>query len=111
LEKFAQKHLLNELIWRLDYRKRALKNIWLSWRRRLCFRFYAPAVGIPLGASKEKRVDILIALDTSKSMLAEDVKPNRFERSKLAVKDLARELKGDRIGLIAFSGSAFLQCP
>ncbi|KPJ99440.1 MAG: hypothetical protein AMK71_09775 [Nitrospira bacterium SG8_35_4] len=53
----------------------------------------------------------LIAIDTSKSMLAEDVKPNRLERSKLAVKDLIRKLRGDRIGLIAFSGSAFLQCP
>jgi len=44
-------------------------------------------------------------------MLANDVKPNRLERSKLAIKDLIRKLKGDRIGLIAFSGTAFLQCP
>ncbi|MEW6601667.1 MAG: VWA domain-containing protein [Nitrospirota bacterium] len=56
-------------------------------------------------------LDILIAIDTSKSMLAEDVKPNRLERSKLAVKDLVRKLQGDRIGLIAFAGNAFLQCP
>ena len=44
-------------------------------------------------------------------MLAEDVKPNRLERSKLAIKDMVAKLKGDRIGLIAFAGSAFLQCP
>jgi len=60
---------------------------------------------------KRKGLDILIAIDVSKSMLAGDVKPNRLERSKLAVKDLIRKLKGDRIGLIAFSGTAFLQCP
>ena len=58
-----------------------------------------------------KGMDILIALDTSKSMLATDVKPNRLERSKLAVKDLIKKLKGDRIGLIAFAGTAYLQCP
>jgi len=60
---------------------------------------------------KRSGLDILIAIDTSKSMLADDVKPNRLERSKLAVKDLLRSLEGDRVGLIAFSGTAFLQCP
>jgi Ca-activated chloride channel family protein len=60
---------------------------------------------------KRVGLDILIAIDTSKSMLAQDVKPNRLERSKLAVKDLIKKLDGDRIGLIAFSGNAFLQCP
>ena len=60
---------------------------------------------------KRKGLDILIALDTSKSMLAQDLKPSRIERSKLAIRDFVKYLKGDRIGLIAFSGSAFLQCP
>lgn len=60
---------------------------------------------------KKKGLDIIIAIDTSKSMLAEDIKPNRLERSKLAITDLVRKLKGDRVGLIAFSGTAFLQCP
>lgn len=60
---------------------------------------------------KRMGLDIVVALDVSNSMLAEDVKPNRLERSKMAIKDLVRKLKGDRIGLIAFSGTAFLQCP
>jgi Ca-activated chloride channel homolog len=60
---------------------------------------------------KRKGLDILIAVDVSKSMLAQDVKPNRLERSKLAIKDLLKNLSGDRVGLIAFSGTAFLQCP
>ncbi len=60
---------------------------------------------------KREGLDIFLAIDTSKSMLTEDVKPNRLERTKLAVKDLLKKLKGDRVGLIAFSGSAFLTCP
>jgi Ca-activated chloride channel family protein len=60
---------------------------------------------------KRQGLDILIALDSSKSMLAEDVLPSRLGRSKLAIKDLVRKLHGDRVGLIVFSGTAFLQCP
>lgn len=55
--------------------------------------------------------DILVAIDVSKSMLATDVKPNRLERTKLAVRDLLKKLKGDRVGLIAFAGDSFLMCP
>lgn len=60
---------------------------------------------------KSKGIDVLIALDTSQSMLAEDLRPNRLDRAKLAILDLLPTLKSDRIGLIAFAGSAFLQCP
>lgn len=60
---------------------------------------------------KREGVDILVVVDTSKSMLAQDVKPNRLERTKLAIKDLLKKLPGDRIGLIAFAGEAFLLCP
>lgn len=56
-------------------------------------------------------IDLVVALDTSKSMLATDVAPNRLARAKLAVQDLLAELAGDRIGLVAFAGSAFVQCP
>jgi Ca-activated chloride channel family protein len=112
LEKFAQKELLDELLSRLDYRKRLLKNSLMVLAISLMlFALMRPQWGFHWEEVKRKGVDILIALDTSKSMLAEDVKPSRFERSKLAIKDLVRNLKGDRIGLIAFSGSAFLQCP
>ncbi len=60
---------------------------------------------------KAKGIDVLFALDASRSMLAQDVKPNRLERAKLAMLDLVSRLRGDRTGLIAFSGGAFLQCP
>ncbi len=60
---------------------------------------------------KRKGLDLLIAVDTSRSMLSNDVQPNRLERVKLAVQDLINGLQGDRVGLIAFAGRAFLQAP
>ncbi len=56
-------------------------------------------------------IDLVIALDTSRSMLAPDVKPNRLERAKLEIQDLVRKLRGDRVALVAFAGTAFTQCP
>jgi Ca-activated chloride channel family protein len=56
-------------------------------------------------------IDLVIAIDTSRSMLTTDVSPNRLARAKLAVQDLLAELNGDRVALVAFAGSAFLQCP
>ena len=60
---------------------------------------------------KQEGVDIIIALDVSRSMLAEDIKPNRLERAKRKISDLLYMLRGDRIGLIAFAGTSFVQCP
>ena len=56
-------------------------------------------------------LDIVVAIDTSKSMLAEDIAPNRLARAKLAALDLMQQAKADRLGLVAFAGGAFLQCP
>jgi len=60
---------------------------------------------------KQKGRDIIVAVDTSRSMLATDVAPTRLARAKLLTQDLLRLLKGDRVGLVAFAGSAFLQAP
>lgn len=60
---------------------------------------------------KGSGVDILIALDVSRSMLADDVPPSRLAAAKRAIEELLPQLQGDRIGLIAFAGSAFLVCP
>ncbi len=70
-----------------------------------------PQWGFEIREIKRQGLDIIIVLDTSRSMLTDDVKPNRLERAKLAVKDFIKQLKGDRIGLIAFAGDAFLVCP
>ncbi len=60
---------------------------------------------------KRRGIDLIVAVDTSRSMLADDVKPNRLDRAKREVEDLVQLLRGDRVGLIAFSGSAFVLCP
>ena len=59
----------------------------------------------------QQGVDIIIALDCSRSMTAADIQPTRLERAKREVFDLLAMLKGDRVGLVAFAGTAFLQCP
>ncbi len=70
-----------------------------------------PQWGFDLEEAKQRGLDVIVAIDTSKSMLAEDVAPNRLARAKLAALDLKKLAKTDRVGLIAFAGSAFLQCP
>ena len=70
-----------------------------------------PRWGYTFEDVKRKGLDMLIAVDTSRSMLSNDVQPSRLERVKLAIQDLIDELQGDRIGLIAFAGRAFLQAP
>jgi Ca-activated chloride channel family protein len=70
-----------------------------------------PRYGTKLRQVERRGVDLLIALDVSKSMHAEDVAPSRLRRAKREIKDLLPQLAGDRVGLILFAGDAFLQCP
>ena len=77
----------------------------------LIFSLARPQLGFSLQESKQAGLDIVVAIDTSKSMLADDVQPNRLQRSKLAALDLMRLAQNDRLGLVAFAGGAFLQCP
>jgi Ca-activated chloride channel family protein len=60
---------------------------------------------------KRRGIDIFVALDVSKSMLAQDVRPSRLEQAKFAVRDLLKLAAGDRVGLIAFAGTTFISCP
>jgi len=70
-----------------------------------------PQIGTKLEEVKREGVDILVAIDVSLSMKAEDIKPNRLEKAKHMVSNIIDLLQGDRIGLIAFAGDAFVQCP
>src|SRR5256714_11938434 len=70
-----------------------------------------PQLGFDWEEAKQRGLDIVVAIDTSKSMLAEDITPNRLARAKLAALDLMQQAKSDRLGLVAFAGTAFLQCP
>ena len=112
MRKFAEARLLNEIASSVDPKKQIIKStIIIAILILSVLALMRPQWGFQWQEVRRSGLDILIAIDTSKSMLATDVKPNRLERSKLAVRDLIKKLKGDRIGLIAFSGTAFLQCP
>lgn len=82
----------------------------------LAFAFFViglarPQIGAKLSEHKSHGAEIVICLDVSNSMLAEDYSPNRLDRAKLAISRLADKLKDDRIGLIVFAGSSFVQLP
>ena len=70
-----------------------------------------PRFGTKLREVKREGIDLVVALDVSLSMTAEDVAPNRLERAKNEIKKLLNDLKGDRVGLVIFAGDAFIQCP
>lgn len=70
-----------------------------------------PQIGAALKERETKGAEIMIVLDVSNSMLAEDYSPNRLERAKLAISRLVDKLRDDRIGLIVFAGNSFVQLP
>ncbi|MDD2293473.1 MAG: VWA domain-containing protein [Bacteroidales bacterium] len=70
-----------------------------------------PQLGARLKERESKGIEVMVALDVSNSMLAEDYSPNRLERAKLAISRLVDKLQGDRIGLIVFAGQSFIQLP
>jgi Ca-activated chloride channel homolog len=75
------------------------------------FALAGPQAGFRWEKTHQRGVDIMIALDCSKSMLAQDITPSRLERAKREIIDLTRLMKSDRAGLVAFAGQAILQCP
>ncbi len=70
-----------------------------------------PKIGTEVREVKRQGVDLMVALDLSDSMNAEDVNPSRLDKAKYEIERLLRQLKGDRVGLIIFTGEAFLQSP
>ncbi len=122
-------------IWLMYWRKIALKRYgeWSMVQRlipaisgnRMIFKFilimigYAmliigianPQTGSKLVEGERKGIDIMIALDVSNSMLAEDIQPNRLERAKQSISKLIDKLGNDRIGIIVFAGNAYMQLP
>src|SRR5439155_22966449 len=70
-----------------------------------------PQWGFDWEEAKQRGLDLVVAIDTSRSMLAEDVLPNRLTRATLAALDLMKLARSDRLALVPFAGAAFLQCP
>ncbi len=93
-------------------RRRNLKRgLWLFAVLLVFVAIARPQKGDEWRDVKRKGIDILFAVDTSRSMLAEDLTPNRLERARLGIIDFVARLEGDRVGLIPFAGSAFALCP
>ena len=92
----------------LRWTKRVL---WLVALMALCVAAARPQYGYEWREVKRRGIDILFAVDTSRSMLAEDLTPNRLERARLGIIDFLEQLEGDRVGLIPFAGTAFALCP
>src|SRR5882724_3550980 len=112
LQEFVSARLLPQLAGTVNRPRRVLRFALLLLGLSLAlFSLAQPRWGYTFEDVKRKGLDLLIAVDTSRSMLSNDVQPNRLERVKLAAQDLIHELQGDRVGLIAFAGRAFLQAP
>jgi len=112
LQQFVSARLLPQLAGTVNRRRRIIRFGLLLLGLALAIGSLAqPRWGYTFEDVKRKGLDLLVAVDTSRSMLSNDVQPNRLDRVKLAIQDLIDELQGDRIGLIAFAGRAFLQAP
>ena len=112
MESFARKETLDKIT--LFYNKRVhvlTVLLTLSAAIFMIIGMARPQWGFYWKENKSKGIDIIIGIDVSRSMMATDLSPNRLEFVKYHIGEFVKNLKGDRVGLIAFSGSAFLQCP
>ena len=109
-KKFANKDLLKRLSPNQSVFKSILKIVIISLAVS-CFvvALVNPKVGTKLETVKREGVDVVFALDVSKSMLAEDIAPNRLEKSKQLMTQIINNLASDRVGIIAYAASAFPQ--
>lgn len=112
LRKLGDEALVTELMPSWSKSKRWVRSVLYS----LAFFFFViglsrPQIGAKLKEYKVKGAEIMVVLDVSNSMLAQDYSPNRLERAKLAISRITDKLQGDRIGLIIFAGSSFVQLP
>ena len=111
-KRFVDKELLKKLSPNRSLFKSILKVLVLCLAIAcLSFALVNPKIGTKLETVKREGVDIVFALDVSKSMLAEDIAPNRLEKSKQLITQIINGLAGDRIGIIGYAGSAFPQVP
>ena len=105
-------HLLDRLTATVNRRGRLVKTgLLVAAIGFLVTALARPQFGSRIETVRREGQDILIALDLSASMIAEDMAPNRLDKAKFAIADLISRLDGDRVGLVAFAGEAFVQCP
>jgi Ca-activated chloride channel family protein len=112
LGKLGESSLLRELTTSINWPGRRLRNTLLL----LALAFFILALARPQWGSEVREIDqeglqVMVALDVSQSMLAQDIKPTRLDRAKLEIADLMKKLNGDEVGLVLFSGASFIQVP
>lgn len=112
LRKFGDSSLLKEMMPDVSkYRPTIKFCLLLSAITILIFMIARPQVGSKISHEKREGIEVLIALDISNSMLAQDVIPSRLEKSKLLIEDLVDHFTNDKVGLVVFAGDAFVQLP
>ena len=100
--------LSNSINWR---GRRWRSALWLAALALIVFSLARPQWGSEVHEVEQEGLQVMIALDVSQSMLAEDIKPTRLDRAKLEIADLMQRLDGDEVGIVLFSGASFLQVP
>jgi Ca-activated chloride channel homolog len=112
LSEFGNIELIRQLMPGVSFRRGWIKLvIFLMAYALLVIGLARPQFGSKLTETKRKGIELIIALDVSNSMLAQDIQPNRLERAKQAISRLVDQLTNDRIGLIVFAGDAYVQLP
>jgi Ca-activated chloride channel family protein len=112
LARFGDRELVAKLVASVSQRARTVKaGLLLGSVLFLALALARPQFGTRVETVRRRGQDVMVAVDLSRSMLAEDVTPNRLDRARLAILRLIRTLDGDRIGLVAFAGDAFIQSP
>jgi Ca-activated chloride channel family protein len=102
------RRLSNSINWR---GRRWQSALWLVALALVVFSLARPQWGSEIQEIEQEGLQVMIALDVSQSMLAEDIKPTRLDRAKLEIADLVKRLDGDEVGIVLFSGASFLQVP
>ena len=112
LARFVSAHLRAQLTLSVSVgRRRIQRGLLLAALALLFVALAGPLVGYRWELITRRGNEIIFAVDTSRSMLTPDVKPDRLTRAKLAIDDFTNQLDGDAVGLVAFAGDAFLVCP
>ncbi|MGB4868404.1 MAG: VWA domain-containing protein, partial [Candidatus Promineifilaceae bacterium] len=112
LSRLGDRTLIDRLSAGINWQGRRWRSVlWLVALALIIIALARPQWGSEVQTINQEGLQVMVALDVSQSMLAEDIKPNRLERAKLEISDLMDRLNGDEIGLVLFSGASFIQFP
>ena len=112
LKRLGESNLIKKLTENINWGGRKWRTaLWFVSVLLLIFSLARPQWGSEVREIEQEGLQVMVALDVSQSMLAQDIKPDRLTRAKLEIADLMQRLNGDEIGLVLFSGASFIQVP